>query len=666
MPVVPPIPPEVEVVIVNPPRLPPWAGEAVFATERLEPQALVTSPRLDDALKRSPGVSLFRRTSSDAANPTIQGLSLRSIAPSGAGRALVTLDGAPQNDPFGGWVIWSALPPEGLSGATIVRGAGAGAYGAGALTGVVALEERPAVGGLSALDASAGAWETYRLAVAGGGEGLLVTAAGSTTKGYTPVRGGARGAADARADLSDASLSMRAQRQLGEVSAAIRLSAYQERRGAGLVDAGSVAAGGSAALTLAKAPGADARGWRLQVWARSSDLHNQFVSVAGDRSSTTPVNDQYSTPSFGWGLNAALRSRLADWSWELGADARFADGETNERFRNLGAGFTRGRQAGGRTAVGGVYAEGSLTRERLILTGGARVDAWSNTDAVRRERNLAGGAVLLDEHAKDNSGVTPTARLGLRYAVDDGLALRWAAYSGFRPPTLNELHRPFRVGNDITEANAALKPETLYGVEVGAEGVGAAPWSFTLFYNEIQDPIANVTIGEGPGTFPVAGFVPAGGVLRQRQNAGSIEAWGLEASLAWDVGPQLALRTAASATRARVDGGASAPQLTGKRPAQTPDVTVTAGADWSPLERLRLSAEARYESLRFEDDLNSRKLSPAVQLDVRAAWRVRPDAEVYLAVDNLADAKIEVAETADGVESYAAPRAVRVGFSLRR
>jgi len=116
MPVVPPIPPEVEVVIVNPPRLPPWAGEAVFATERLEPQALVASPRLDDALKRSPGVSLFRRTGSDAANPTIQGLSLRSIAPSGAGRALVTLDGAPQNDPFGGWVIWSALPRISVTG----------------------------------------------------------------------------------------------------------------------------------------------------------------------------------------------------------------------------------------------------------------------------------------------------------------------------------------------------------------------------------------------------------------------------------------------------------------------------------------------------------------------------------------------------------------------
>ena len=53
----------------------------------------------------------------------------------------------PHNDPFGGWVIWTGLPPEDLGGATVVRGAGAGPYGAGALTGVVALDEpspRPA------------------------------------------------------------------------------------------------------------------------------------------------------------------------------------------------------------------------------------------------------------------------------------------------------------------------------------------------------------------------------------------------------------------------------------------------------------------------------------------------------------------------------------------
>ena len=115
----PPPPPEVEAVIVHAPRLAPLGGEAAFSAAQIGPEILKLSPRLDEALKSVPGVSLFRRTGSGAANPTTQGLSLRAIAPSGAGRALVTLDGAPQNDPFGGWVIWSALPSEGLDRATM-------------------------------------------------------------------------------------------------------------------------------------------------------------------------------------------------------------------------------------------------------------------------------------------------------------------------------------------------------------------------------------------------------------------------------------------------------------------------------------------------------------------------------------------------------------------
>ena len=52
--------------------------------------------------------------------------------------------------------------------------------------------------------------------------------------------------------------------------------------------------------------------------------------------------------------------------------------------------------------------------------------------------------------------------------------------------------------------------------------------------------------------------------------------------------------------------------------------------------------------------------------DLRAAWKLSVASEVYLAADNLLDADIEVGETADGVESYAAPRTLRVGFTLRR
>ena len=128
------VPPQLPEVVVTGARLPPAAGEAAFSVIRLDEADLRDQQRLDEALASVPAVSLFRRTSSLSANPTTQGISLRAIAPSGAGRTLVTLDGVPLNDPFGGWVIWSQVPTESLSGLDIVRGSGAGPYGAGALT----------------------------------------------------------------------------------------------------------------------------------------------------------------------------------------------------------------------------------------------------------------------------------------------------------------------------------------------------------------------------------------------------------------------------------------------------------------------------------------------------------------------------------------------------
>ncbi len=68
--------------------------------------------------------------------------------------------------------------------------------------------------------------------------------------------------------------------------------------------------------------------------------------------------------------------------------------------------------------------------------------------------------------------------------------------------------------------------------------------------------------------------------------------------------------------------GAQAPQLTGKRPSQAPRLTATAGLVVTPLAPLTLSANLRYESARFADDLNTLKLrlAPATTVDARASW----------------------------------------------
>ncbi|MFY0399738.1 MULTISPECIES: TonB-dependent receptor [Brevundimonas] len=658
----------VDEVVVTAARLPPAAGEAAFSVVRLDGLALDRSTRLDEALASVPAVSLFRRTTSLSANPTTQGISLRAIAPSGAGRTLVTLDGVPLNDPFGGWVLWSQLPTEALESLDIVRGAGAGPYGAGALTGVIQLRERERGG---VLDASIAERGGARLAGAGGLDAGPLRLTGSalyeTSDGYTPVRGAAAGTADTPLDLTSKAAALRLDAPLGEASLSLRASAYDEERGSGLMGARSSASGHLLSATAAKRPQDGGYGWRLQAWRRESDFANTSVAVAADRNATTPANDQYETPATGWGVNAALRRASRDVAggrleWELGADARFNEGETRERFRFMDGAFTRDRIAGGETAVAGLYGEASWRNDLWLVAGGLRLDSWKNENGRRLERDRADGTATLDEADTDRSGEVVSARLAARRFLGGGWAGRAAAYSGFRPATLNELHRPFRVGNDLTEANAALVPETLQGVEAGLAYEGPiAVFGATLFWNRIEDAIVNVTIGEGPGSFPRAGFVPAGGVLRQRQNAGTIEATGIELTARRSLPGGLSLDGAVSVTDARMDGGSAAPQLTGLRPAQAPIWSATAGLDWRAGDRLTLAAQARYESKRFEDDLNSRVLGAAVVVDARAEWRMTPAAMIWAAADNLFDEAVEVSETGTGVEGYGPPRTLRLG-----
>lgn len=662
----PPDPPAaVEELVVRGARLPPLAGDPAFSIVQLGPEDLARSPRLDEVLSQAPGVSLFRRTSSQGANPTTQGLSLRAIAPSGAGRALVTLDGVPQNDPFGGWVIWTALPSEGIAAIDIVRGAGAGAYGAGALTGVVSLRGRDP--GPVILDASVGELGYRRAAlsagVRAGDRAVALTASAEHADGWIPVRE-RRGAADGRLALDALSAAVTLESAVGPATVAGRLAAYDENRQAGIVGADSRAQGIQASVTLARPPADAAFGWRLQGWALASDLVNRSAAVAPGRTGTTPANDQFETPALGLGLNAALRRADGPLEWEVGADLRSTDGEVNERFRFLLGQFTREREAGGRTLTAGAYADASFTSGPWLLTGGVRFDRWTASDARRIERDLQTGATVLDVRPDSPEEVIPTARAGLRRELAPGWAARAAAYAGFRPPTLNELHRPFRVGNDITEANAALKPERLYGAEAGLDGrLAGIDLAATVFLNRLEDPVANVTIGFGPGVFPVAGFVPAGGVLRQRQNVGVIDAVGIEAEAERRFGDRLRLRAALAYTDAEVDGQAVAPQLTGLRPAQAPRLTATASADWRFTDRLTLAADLRHESARFDDDLNIRRLDAATTVDAQASWRLTRAANVYLDFRNAFDAEVQTGLTGDGVPSYDAPRTLRVGLT---
>ena len=55
-------------------------------------------------------------------------------------------DGAPLNDPFGGWVYWNRLPLSGLEAVEVARGALSQLYGSAAMGGAIQLLPRAPAG----------------------------------------------------------------------------------------------------------------------------------------------------------------------------------------------------------------------------------------------------------------------------------------------------------------------------------------------------------------------------------------------------------------------------------------------------------------------------------------------------------------------------------------
>ncbi|MBV8801093.1 MAG: TonB-dependent receptor [Alphaproteobacteria bacterium] len=651
---------ETEQVFVTAAKLPEAVGGAAFSTVSLTPEQLSVSGRLDEALEQVPGLSLFRRTNSISANASTQGVSLREIAPSGASRALVLLDGIPMNDPFGGWVIWTQLPFEDMGGAEIVRGAGAGPYGAGALTGTILLTERDSAQGIA--DIAGGTLNSARGGASRGealdGIDLFASIAGERTNGWIPVQEPDRGAADNHVWFDGGEASLRAQTQIGSILESARIGYYDESRGAGVVGATSSAHGLTSSLSFASNPGASGPGWRLQGWMVHSGFSNTSVSVAPGRGGTTPANDQFATPALGFGGNAALLGQSGALHWEAGADLRGDSGESRELYKFNGSEFSMFRRSGGRSVVAGVYGEGAIDTSQWLLTLGGRGDYWATSQGHLVEMDRATGTITNQQEYEGKHGIVPTARGGIRRNFNDGQYLRAAAYAGFRVPSLNELYRPFRVGNDVTQANANLRPEKLYGAELGwGGGWDRLRWDATLFYNQLHSAIANVTIGQvfcGP---------VACGTLRQRQNAGDVGALGFESQLTYTVADNFSAWSAVALSNAKFTSG----PLDGFRPAQTPRATITGGTSWQPLPKLALDAQLRWEGLRYENDLNTLRLGAALVLDMRATYSITEALAGYVAVDNATDANVATAATQDAllgeVISYGQPRIVWAGIT---
>lgn len=645
------------------------ANVTVLTRDDIERSAART---LDDLLRQIPGFSLFRRSSSLVAHPTTQGVSLRGIGPSGVSRTLVLLDGVPLNDPFGGWVYWSKVPLESIERVEVVRGGGSALYGNYALGGVINIvTRRPAASGVQGkIDVGNRETVDANLQTDYVTDPVALSLWGRmfSTGGFPIVNEEQRGDVDIEADLHHQTFIGRVEHSFApDTSAFLTGSYFHEDRGNGTplqensTAAGYLAAGGR----LRSGDGSD---WQLTLYSQLQTFNSTFTRIFNNRNAEALTLDQ-EVPSTGVG--GALQ-----WTKQLlpmhlvtaGIDARWVEGQSDENVFNFaGTAVTTRREAGGEQRSFGIFAQDIFSPlPRLQITAALRFDFWQNGDASRTERAIATGALTRTGFpTRTDTALSP--KLALLYRATDALSLRGAAYQAFRAPTLNELYRQFRVQNVVTLANSSLGPERLTGGEIGLDYALGEAWlaKVTGFWNELKDPISNVTLSP-----PLPADCPGGTVCRQRQNLGRTRSRGVEVELHYMPTRAWAFSASYLYNESNVVEFPADPSLEGKRVPQVPKHTYTLGVHYLNSRLVNVAVQGRFVGNQFEDDRNEEELGSFFVVDLNL-WRPIPlplasASEIFLAVENLFDTTYAVGkDPATGVITTGTPLLVHGGLRFR-
>jgi outer membrane cobalamin receptor len=637
-------------------------ASVVLADRRMSPgvmaewsreEILEASPRsIDEMLATEPAFSLYRRQSAIFGNPTSAGVSLRNTGATAASRSLVLLDGIPQNDPFGAWVNWARYDALTLDSARIISSAPALLWGNQAPAGVIQLngaspfQERHSFRLAGGSHGSIGASTAHAMSNEDRTIAVSFAAFGFHTDGFYALDETQRGAVDRRLETKFFGEEIKFAWLLApRVTLEPKFSHYYEHRtnGTELSENSTDAFDFSLRLTSEDA----AVSWQAVAWHQRREFESVFTSVSDDRSSESIALNQFDVPGLGTG--AAWSAAWGDeeaWSFQSGADFRWLSGETNEDV-----GTFRRREAGGEQWFAGVFV-GSAWRmsETNRININARADQWTIVDGRRIETSLASGALLRDERYEDRDGVEPSASLEWIHEMPHGVESRVALGSGFRLPTLNELYRPFRVRDDIVEANAELDPERFLNAEAGLDWKANDEWKLgaAVFHHWISDAIANV---------PVTTTPPSGGTISLRDNVDEARVAGLEGSVEWLPHESVTLALRGLWSKTEFASSPDQPLLKGKPFPQSPELRFIADAEWRALEGVSLFGGVEYGASQFDDALETRVIPDYTSVRLGVMRKIG-NATLQVRIENLFDEEIVTGLSSNGLRTLAAPRSL--------
>ena len=619
-------------------RLPSAASSTVLTSAELTSMA---AGALDDALRATPGFTLFRRQSSRVANPTTQGVTLRGVSGSGASRTLVLADGVPLNDPFGSWVYWNRVPQAAVDRVEVVRGATGDLYGAGALGGVVQLLTLRPNRTRARATIDGGSHDTFRgsgfAAVERNGWNVAGAYEGVMTDGAYIVAPEVRGPIDTKANSEYNTGFFTGGRWMNNWHATVRGTWYAEDRGNGT----PVQVNSTDLQQYSFELGAVVGGGALDVRAIGSgqDYYQTFSFVAATRQTERLTFEQF--------IDTSHRAVNGQWSRPfnrvtliLGGDYRFTDSLQDEYRYALVAGVNTPSGpflSGGEERITAGYARASVVAtDAITVDVGARVDSWTSEPA--------------DPASPTNDETFFSPRAAVAYRVG---RYQWqlSGYHANRTPTLNELHRRFAAGNAVTNANPLLDPETLSGVEGGVlTQFEKASVRATAFFNNLDGAIANVTLSQTPQQ-----------IVRQRQNSDKIEATGVEVEVDARLSPQLSATAQVVFTSSHFRGSVATPAIEDNRVPQVPvwqgGFTVT----WADPRWFTAATQIRFSGDAYDDDLNteSLKLNSYTLWDATINRLITRGLHAFAAVENITNEEYDTARTP--IRQIGWPRTLRVG-----
>ncbi|WP_161626820.1 TonB-dependent receptor [Desulfospira joergensenii] len=227
--------------------------------------------------------------------------------------------------------------------------------------------------------------------------------------------------------------------------------------------------------------------------------------------------------------------------------------------------------------------------DRLSLLGGVRYDKWEYTDIY----DSGSSNSTPDDVEKD----TITYRGGVKFRVNNMLALHTSAGTAFWPGNPKWLFQNKNTGSDWREANPDLEPEETWMVDLGAD-ITLPDWNTLIKVTAYHGVIENIM------AYTYEDNMPLSTTLIKTRNIGEAEINGVELYLKQPITRHLAFTGSLTLNDSEITKDDTNPANVGNELRNSPDYFGSLGLRYQNPELFNWEVLFRFSDDRYYDDNN--------------------------------------------------------------